>query len=97
MNSGTSALHLHVKAEGIGKGDEVITTPFNFVASANCLLYEGATPRFVDIDIDSYNLDPRLIAQSITRPRAGSARYTSSAILATCRRSTPLPSSADCP
>src|SRR5213079_3121988 len=50
VNSGTSALHLCIKAAGIGEGDEVITTPFSFVASANCALYERATPRFVDIE-----------------------------------------------
>jgi perosamine synthetase len=57
VNSGTSALHLCVKAAGIGDGDEVITTPFSFVASANCLLYERALPRFVDIDPKTYNLN----------------------------------------
>ena len=44
-SSGTAGLHLGVRALGIGEGDEVITTPFSFVASANCILYEGATPR----------------------------------------------------
>ena len=57
VNSGTSALHLAVKAAGISEGDEVITTPFSFVASANCLLYERAIPRFIDIDLDTYNID----------------------------------------
>lgn len=65
VNSGTSALHLCVKAAGIGEGDEVITTPFSFVASANCALYERAIPRFVDIDIDTYNIDNSQIAGSI--------------------------------
>ncbi len=65
VNSGTSALHLCVKAAGVGPGDEVITSPFSFVASANCLLFEGAKPRFVDIDIDSYNIDPTLICDQI--------------------------------
>lgn len=67
MNSGTSGLHLAVKAAGLGPGDEVITTPFSFVASANCLLYEGAIPRFVDIDPDTCNLDVRQISAAITR------------------------------
>lgn len=67
VNSGTSALHLCVKAAGIREGDEVITTPFSFVASANCVLYERATPRFVDIDIDTYNLDPSQITGSINK------------------------------
>jgi perosamine synthetase len=65
VNSGTSALHLCIKAAGIGEGDEVITTPFSFVASANCALYERAIPRFVDIDIDTYNLDVSQIAGAI--------------------------------
>ena len=66
VNSGTSGLHLCVKALGIGPGDEVITTPFTFVASTNCILYEGARPVFVDIDADSYNLDPDAIEGAIT-------------------------------
>ncbi len=65
VNSGTSALHLCVKASGIGDGDEVITTPFSFVASANCMLYERAVPRFVDIDINTYNMDARAIPSAI--------------------------------
>lgn len=71
VNSGTSALHLCVKAAGIGEGDEVITTPFSFVASANCLLYERAVPKFADIDLNTYNLDPAIAAAKITdRTRA---------------------------
>jgi UDP-N-acetylglucosamine 4,6-dehydratase len=58
-NSGTSALHLCVRALGIGPQDEVITTPFSFVASANCILYEGANPVFVDIDPVTLNLDAK--------------------------------------
>lgn len=57
-NSGTSALHLCIRALGIGPQDEVITTPFSFVASTNCILFEGATPAFVDIDPVTLNLDP---------------------------------------
>ncbi len=60
-SSGTAGLHLGVRALGIGEGDEVITTPFSFVASANCLLYERAVPRFVDIEEDSLGIDPDLI------------------------------------
>jgi perosamine synthetase len=66
VNSGTSALHLIVRALGIGDGDEVITTPFSFIASANCILMERARPVFVDIDPDSYNLDPSNIEAAIT-------------------------------
>ena len=59
VNSGTSALHLCIRALGIGPQDEVITTPFSFVASTNCILYEGACPIFIDIDPVTLNLDPK--------------------------------------
>ncbi len=65
VNSGTSALHLAVRALGLGSGDEVITTPFSFVASSNCLIFEHAFPVFVDIDPHSFNLDPREIHRFI--------------------------------
>ncbi|MBK9451647.1 MAG: DegT/DnrJ/EryC1/StrS family aminotransferase [Bacteroidetes bacterium] len=65
VNSGTSGLHLAVKALGLGPGDEVITTPFSFVASSNCILFEGATPVFVDAD-ESFNINPDLIEAAIT-------------------------------
>lgn len=65
VNSGTSALHLCVKAAGFEEGDEVITTPFSFVASANCLLYERVIPRFVDIDPLTYNIDPAEVESAI--------------------------------
>ena len=66
-NSGTSALHLCVKALGIGPKDEVLTTSFTFVASINCLLYEGALPVFVDIDPDTLNIDAAEIRDIFTR------------------------------
>jgi perosamine synthetase len=66
VNSGTSGLHLVMLALGIGPGDEVITTPFSFVASANCILYVGAKPVFVDIDPMSLNLDPAKVEAAIT-------------------------------
>jgi perosamine synthetase len=70
-SSGTAGLHLGVRALEIGNGDEVITTPFSFVASANCLLYERAVPRFVDIEEDSLGIDPGLMeAASSSRTRA---------------------------
>src|SRR5581483_10560892 len=55
--NGTAALHLALLAHGIGKGDEVITSPFTFIASVNAILYCGARPVFVDIDPDSFNLN----------------------------------------
>lgn len=69
--NGTAALHVALLAHNIGPGDEVITTPFTFVASANAILYVGARPVFVDIDSTSYNLDPTLVERAITpRTRA---------------------------
>lgn len=66
VNSGTSALHLVMLALGVGPGDEVITTPFSFIASANCILYVGAKPVFVDIDPRSLNMDPEKLEKAIT-------------------------------
>lgn len=66
VSSGTAGLHLCVKAAGVGEADEVITTPFSFVASANCILYERAHPVFVDIEPDSLNIDPERIEAAIT-------------------------------
>jgi perosamine synthetase len=65
VNSGTSGLHLIVEALGIGPGDEVITTPFSFIASANCILYAGATPVFVDICPKTLNMDPAKLEAAI--------------------------------
>lgn len=64
--SGTTALHLAILAHGIGPGDEVITSPFSFIASSNCVLYAGAKPVFVDIEEDYYALDPSKIEARIT-------------------------------
>ena len=66
VNSGTSGLHLSIRAAGIRDGDEVITSPFSFVASANCILFERGRPVFVDIDPVTYGLDPARIEQAIT-------------------------------
>lgn len=66
VNSGTSGLHCLVRAMGLGPGDEVITTPYSFVASTNCLLFEGATPVFVDIDPQTFNLDLNRVEAAIT-------------------------------
>jgi perosamine synthetase len=69
--SGTAALHLGVRALGWGSGDEVITSPFSFVASANCLLYEGVTPVFCDVDPVTLNLDPDAARQAVGQHTAG--------------------------
>ena len=71
VSSGTAGLHLAVRLAGVGPGDEVITSPFSFVASANCALYEGATPVFADIDPVTFNIDPAAVEAAITpRTRA---------------------------
>ncbi|MBP1611675.1 MAG: perosamine synthetase [Acidobacteria bacterium] len=66
VSSGTAGLHLIVHALGIGPGDEVVTTPFSFVASSNCLLFEGATPVFADIDPVTWDMDPAAADAAIT-------------------------------
>ena len=71
VSSGTAGLHLLCHAAGISPGDEVITSPYSFVASANCAIYEGATPVFADIDPRTLNLDPAAVEAAITsRTRA---------------------------
>ena len=66
ISNGTSALHAACLAAGIGRGDEVITTPLTFAASANCVLYCGGTPVFADVDPYTYNIDPEDIRKKIT-------------------------------
>lgn len=67
VNSGTSGLHLCIRALDIKDGDEVITTPFSFIASANCILFERAKPVFVDIREDTLNIDETKIKEKITK------------------------------
>jgi perosamine synthetase len=66
VSSGTSGLHLLAVLAGLGEGDEVITSPYSFVASANCFVYEGATPVFADVDGRTMNLDPAAVEAAIT-------------------------------
>ena len=69
--NGTAALHIAAMAAGVGAGDELITSPITFAASANCALYCGARPVFADIDPDTYNIDPARVREKITdRTRA---------------------------
>lgn len=67
VNSGTSALHLSLLAAGVGQGDEVITTPFTFVATVAAIRYTGARPVFVDIDPESYTMDVHQLRNAITK------------------------------
>jgi dTDP-4-amino-4,6-dideoxygalactose transaminase len=71
VSSGTAGLHLAVRAAGVEAGDEVVTTPFSFVASANCLIYEGAKPVFADIDPVTLNIDPAAAEAAVTERTTG--------------------------
>jgi perosamine synthetase len=66
VSSGTAGLHLCMRIAGVGPGDEVITSPYSFVASANCAMYEGATPVFAEIDPRTLNLDPAAVEAAVT-------------------------------
>jgi perosamine synthetase len=66
LSSGTAGLHLCVKLAGISRGDEVVTTPLSFIASANAIVYEGGNPVFVDVDEKTLNLDPGAVEAAIT-------------------------------
>jgi dTDP-4-amino-4,6-dideoxygalactose transaminase len=71
VSSGTAGLHLLARIAGLGPGDEAVTTPYSFAATANCFLYEGATPVFADVDPQTWNLDPAAVEAAINeRTRA---------------------------
>ncbi len=74
ISSGTAGLHLAVIAAGVGPGDLVITTPFSFVATANCILYERGIPVFVDIDPLTLNLDPACVTRAVEDLSEGESR-----------------------
>ena len=74
VSCGTAGLHLLCRIAGLGPGDEVITSPYSFVASANCFIYEGATPVFADVDARTMNLDPAAVEAAITRADEGDRR-----------------------
>jgi len=71
VSSGTAGLHLLCRLAGFGPGDEVITSPFSFVSSANCFLFDGATPVFADVDPRTFNLDPAAVEAAITERTRG--------------------------
>jgi perosamine synthetase len=71
VSSGTAGLHLLCRLARFGPGDEVITSPFSFVSSANCFLLEGATPVFADVDPRTFNLDPAAVEEAITERTRG--------------------------
>src|SRR5436305_15185341 len=66
VSSGTAGLHLCMRLAGVGAGDEVITSPYSFADSANCAMYEGATPVFADIDPKTLNMDPAAVEAAVT-------------------------------
>jgi perosamine synthetase len=71
VSSGTAGLHLAIRAAGVERGDDVVTTPFSFVASANCVLYEGARPVFCDIDPRTLNISAEAAAAAVTDRTTG--------------------------
>jgi len=66
VSSGTAGLHMLARSAGLGPGDEAITSPISFAASANCVIFEGATPVFADVDPRTWNLDPAAVEAAIT-------------------------------
>jgi perosamine synthetase len=89
VSSGTAGLHLALRAVGVGEGDEVVTSPFSFVASANSVLYQGARPVFADVDPVTLNLDVDAARAAVTERTTRCCRCTSSGRPPTRRRSSP--------
>ncbi|HCJ66690.1 MAG TPA: hypothetical protein DHV62_05015, partial [Elusimicrobia bacterium] len=81
VSSGTAALHIACLCAGIKTGDEVITSPITFVASANCVLYCGGKPVFADIQEDTVNIDPKKIEEYLRRQKVGGRREKVKAII----------------
>ena len=73
LSSGTAALHLALQILGVGRGDEVITSTLTFAATANAISYVGATPVFVDVSPETWNLDPDLLDEELDAPCAAAA------------------------
>lgn len=65
LNSGTSALHLALRVSGIGQGDFVLASSFTFIGSIDAILYQGAIPIFIDSDLESWNLSPKLLIRAL--------------------------------
>ena len=91
VSSGTDALKIALRAVGIQPGDEVITTPFTFVSTAEVIVQLGATPIFVDIDPETYNIDPARLAEAVTPRTRAWARSTSSHTALSSQRATTCP------
>ncbi|MEM3616009.1 MAG: DegT/DnrJ/EryC1/StrS family aminotransferase, partial [Candidatus Methanomethylicia archaeon] len=66
VSNGTTALHLALRSTGIGPGDEVITTPFTFIATASTIIHQNAIPIFADINVEDYNIDPNSIEERLS-------------------------------
>ncbi len=96
MNSATAALEIALRIAGIGPGDEVITTPLSWVATANVILAVGATPVFVDVDRESRNIDLNRLEAAITPARAPCCRWTWRVCRWTGTACTPSPAAMVC-
>jgi hypothetical protein len=96
VSSCTTALHLALLALGVGPGDEVVTVSHSFIATANAVRYCGATPVFVDVTPETFNIDPSLLEAAVSDRTKAIPSCTSSACPVSWRRSWPLPIGAAC-